>query len=253
MLMKAASVVLGPLRFCLGLREMTLAETGRVNDEVFCIKERAVNTYVFRGKQGYLMVDAGMCERTVERELGKLGIDPAQVTDIVLTHADGDHVDALGLFKNAGVYMHRDEEQMIDGKTGKFPLVKFKWKWGAYTLFDGDEPLSLAGLEVRVFHAPGHTPGSCSFLIGTDYLATGDHLSYKNGRFGLLPDIFNMDTRAQEVSIRRLPNPETMKFVLTSHYGVIENGRPARIQVAAPAFDGHSGPVAPESMKGKPS
>ena len=57
-----------------------------------------------------------------------------------------------------------------------------------------------------------------------------DHLSYKNGRFGLVPDIFNMDTRAQEVSIKKLPAPETMKFVLTSHYGVIENGKPARIQ-----------------------
>jgi hypothetical protein len=39
-----------------------------------------------------------------------------------------------------------------------------------------------------------------------------------------------MDTRAQEVSIKTLPAPETMKFVLTSHYGVIENGKPARIQ-----------------------
>ena len=62
-----------------------------------------------------------------------------------------------------------------------------------------------------------------------------------------------MDTRAQEVSIRKLPAPETMKFGPTSHYGVIANGKPVRIQVAAAALDGHSAPVAPESMKGKPS
>ena len=44
-----------------------------------------------------------------------------------------------------------------------------------------------------------------------------------------------------------------MKFVLTSHYGVIENGKPARIQVAAAALDGQAGLIARESMKGKPS
>ena len=256
MLMYAALAVIGivllalgvfVLRFFLGLREMTLSETGRVNDEVFCIKEPGVNTYIFRGEQGYLMVDAGLFERTVKTEMGKLGIDPAQITDIVLTHADHDHVGALGLFKNAKVYMHRDEEQMINGKRGKFPLVRFRWKWGPYTLFDGDETLSLAGLRVKVFHAPGHTPGSCSFLIGTDYLAAGDHLSYKNGRFGVVPDIFNMDTRAQEISIKKLPAPETMKFVLTSHYGVFENGKPTSIQVAAAAVDGHAGPRSIES------
>jgi hypothetical protein len=34
-----------------------------------------------------------------------------------------------------------------------------------------------------------------------------------------------------------------MKFVLTSHYGVIANGKPARIQVAAAALDTGKGTV----------
>ena len=219
------AVIFG-LRVYLGVRSMTLSETGRINDGVFCIKERFVNTYIFQGEQGYLMIDAGMSERAIKKELDRLGIDPGQVTDVLLTHADPDHIDALGLFKNAKVYMHRDEEQMINGKEGKFPLVRFKWKFGPYTLFESNQTLTLAGLKIRVFHAPGHTPGSCSFMIGSDYLAAGDHLSYKHGKFGPVPDVFNMDTRTQETSLKTLPSPETIKYVLTSHYGVFEYGKP---------------------------
>ena len=115
---------------------------------------------------------------------------------------------------------------MINGKEGKFPLVRFKWKFGPYTLFESNQTLTLAGLKIRVFHAPGHTPGSCSFMIGSDYLAAGDHLSYRHGKFGPVPDVFNMDTRTQETSLKTLPSPETIKYVLTSHYGVFEYGKP---------------------------
>ena len=214
------------LRAILGVLGMTLSETGRINDDVFCIKERFVNTYIFKGKQGYLMIDAGMSKRAIKTGFDRLGIDPEQVTDVLLTHADHDHINGLGLFKNAKIYMHRDEEQMINGKNGKFPLVRFKWKFGPYTLFDSNQTLSLAGLKIEVFHAPGHTPGSCSFLVGSDYLAAGDHLGYRKGKFGPVPSVFNMDTRMQETTLKALPSPETIKYVLTSHYGVFKYGKP---------------------------
>lgn len=213
------------LRFYFGTRDMAPANTGHINDSVFSVKDKFVNAFLFKGKPGYLMIDAGMDEETIKTELCKLGIEPAQVTDILLTHTDTDHTGAIGLFKNAKVYMHRDEEQMINGQNGKFFFLRLKWKYGAYTLFNSDDTLILAGIKVKVFHTPGHTPGSCSFLIGTDYLATGDNLAYKEGRFSHFVDFFNMDTKLQENSIKTLPSPDTMKYVLTAHFGVISRGK----------------------------
>jgi hypothetical protein len=36
---------------------LTPADTGMINDSVWCIKDRFVNAYIFRGKTGYLMTD----------------------------------------------------------------------------------------------------------------------------------------------------------------------------------------------------
>ena len=216
------------LLFYLNTRDMSPAETGRINDSVFCIRDKFVNAFLFRGKQGYLMIDAGLDEKIFRNELGKLGIEPGQVSIILLTHTDSDHTGAVGLFKNAGIYMHRDEEQMINGKNGKYFFLRMKWKYGPYLLFNSNDTLMLAGLKIRVFHTPGHTPGSCSFLVGSDYLATGDNLAYIDGKFGHFVDFFNMDTKAQEISIKTLPSPDTMKYVLTAHHGVITKGKPAK-------------------------
>lgn len=209
------------LRFYQGTRNMTPTETSKINDSVFCIRDRFVNAFLFKGKEGYLMIDAGMDENNVNGALAKLGVDPSQVTYILLTHSDGDHIGSIGLFKNARIYMHKDEEQMVNGKNGKFPLVRFKWKFGPYTLFNSNDTLTLEGLNIKVYHTPGHTPGSCCFLVGGDYLATGDNVILKEGKFVHFVDFFNMDTKMQESAIGILPPPASIKYLLMAHNGVV--------------------------------
>jgi hydroxyacylglutathione hydrolase len=211
------------LKFYLEIRGMTPAETSRIDESAFCIKDMFVNAFVFKGKTGYLLVDAGMNEGTMKDQLAKLGIKPEQVTAILLTHTDSDHTGAVALFKNARIFMHRDEEQMINGKNGKFFFMRMKWKYGPYLLFDSNDTLVLDGLNVRVIHTPGHTPGSCCFLINHDYLATGDNLAYINGRVEHFVDFFNMNTRQQDESIKAMPDLKSIKYILTAHHGIIKN------------------------------
>ena len=211
------------LQFYLGTRGMTPDDTARIDDSAFSIRDSFVNAFVFKGKTGYLMVDAGMNEKTVKDELAKLNIPPEQVSALLLTHTDGDHIGATALLKNAKIYMHREEEQMVNGQKGKFFFMRTKWKYGPYTLIDSNETLSTDGLNVRVIHTPGHTPGSCCYLIDGRYLATGDNLAYKSGRVEHFVDFFNMDTRLQEESIKTLPDLRSVRYILTAHHGVIRN------------------------------
>lgn len=211
------------LRFYLGTREMTPSETIRINDSVFCVKDNFVDVYVFKGKQGYVMSDGGISETSLKTGLFKLGITPGQVNTILLTHTDGDHIGAIGLFKHARIFMHKDEEQMINGENGKFFFLRIKWKFGPYILLHSNDTMTVDGLKVKIFHTPGHTPGSCCYLIGSDYLVTGDNLSYKKRKFGHFYPFFNMDTRAQEISIRSLPDLKSIKYILTAHYGIVKN------------------------------
>jgi glyoxylase-like metal-dependent hydrolase (beta-lactamase superfamily II) len=97
-------------------------------------------------------------ERTLEAARG------LQVTAVLLTHTHPDHWADYELVKGATgapVLCHPGEELMprekIDG-----PLA------------DG-ERLAVGSLSVTVLHTPGHTPGSCCFLVGR-YLISGDTL-----------------------------------------------------------------------------
>ncbi len=203
-------------------RKMHPAETAAVNDSVWVVKDKFVNAYIFKGRDGYLMVDAGIGRRNFKREIKKTGIRPRDITAIVLTHTDGDHIGGVAFCKNAAVYMHTDEKQMIDGTTGKTRYSKQVWKYGAYNLFESNTTIYLDGIKVSVIHTPGHTPGSACYIIGDDYFATGDNLIYKDGEYLPFIERFNMDTKQQLESIKSLPSPESFKYILTSHYGYVK-------------------------------
>lgn len=204
-------------------KSMTPAETHAINDSVWCVKDRYVNAFIFRGNDSYLLIDAGLGEKKFKEELDKLGINPDQIATLLLTHTDGDHIGATGLFKNAVIYMHKDEEQMINGTTGKTKFFKTKWKYGSYKLLESNETLTIDELRVKIIHTPGHTPGSSCYIIGEDYLVTGDNLMVTEGKYEHFVEKFNMNTPEQEKSIKVLPEAGSFKYILTGHNGIVKN------------------------------
>ena len=211
------------INFINATKDMTPGETVAINDSVWCIRDRYVNCYIFRGKKDYLIVDAGIGGKNFINEMKKTGISPDQVKTLLLTHTDGDHIGATGLFKNATIYMHKDEEQMINGTTGKMKYFKTIWKYGPYTLLSGNDTLTIDGLKIKIIYTPGHTPGSSCYVIGKDYLVTGDNLTVNSGVFDHFNEKFNMDTPRQVESLKSVPASGSFKYILTGHGGVIRN------------------------------
>jgi glyoxylase-like metal-dependent hydrolase (beta-lactamase superfamily II) len=216
-----AALIFG-FNFYKATRAMTPSETAMINDSVWVLKDRFVNAFVFRNDNGYMIIDAGMSQKNIGAGLAKLGIDPARITTLLLTHTDGDHTGATALFTNAAILMHCDEEQMVNGTTGKTKFWKTKWKYAPYKLFNSSDLLEIDGLKIKVYHTPGHTPGSCCFAIGSDYLATGDNLVVKDGAWYHFIEAFNMNTTLQSESLKILPPPSEFKYILTSHNGVVK-------------------------------
>jgi len=210
------------INFLLATKSMTPAETHAINDSVWCVKDKFVNAFIFRGNDGYLLIDAGLGEKKFKEEMDKLSINPDQITTLLLTHTDGDHIGATGLFKNAVIYMHKDEEQMINGTTGKTKFWKTLWKYGPYKLLESNETLTIDGLQIKIIHTPGHTPGSCCFAIGENYLVTGDNLVINDGKYEHFVEKFNMNTIEQIESLKILPQPASFTYILTAHNGVIK-------------------------------
>lgn len=64
------------------------------------------------------MVDVGSLARRplLERSLDEIGVDPADVTDILLTHVHFDHCDNVDMFLNVTVHVYEDELDRIRDK-----------------------------------------------------------------------------------------------------------------------------------------
>jgi glyoxylase-like metal-dependent hydrolase (beta-lactamase superfamily II) len=210
------------LNFRRATKAMTPAATGAINDSVWVIKDNFVNAFLFKGRNGYLMVDAGINAKNFKKEMDLIGINPDQISALFLTHTDGDHIGAISLLKKVRIYMHRDEEQMINGITGKTKFFKPKWKFGPYILLEDKDSLIIDGLKIKILHTPGHTPGSSCFIIGNDYFLTGDNLCVSGDSYVHFIDRFNMNTLQQIESIKHLPSPRSFKYILTGHNGVVK-------------------------------
>lgn len=95
-------------------------------------------------------------------QLGLVGLRPADVTHLVITHGDIDHVGGLGDFPGATIVVSRAEVEA--GPPRYFGDVRpVEWPPGApYRLVDSDEELVTG---VTLLATPGHSPGHLSLLV----------------------------------------------------------------------------------------
>ncbi len=200
------------------------APTGQVTGNVYAVKDRDVNMFIYTDGEHTVAIDAAYSGNVLREELKRLPIDPASVTHLFLTHTDMDHVGGLDLFPNAQIYLSRAEEQMIDGATARFLGVYRNRKIDrAYTLLDDGDIINAGSICVQAIATPGHTPGSMSFLVNGAVLFTGDTLNLQNGQVHTFYRLLNMDTSMQEKTINRLAKLENVMLVCAAHTGASQN------------------------------
>lgn len=112
-------------------------------------------------------------------QLAELGLKPADVTDLLLTHSHYDHAINWTLFTGATIVIGREElEWSVEQPWGETPVpelyVRELQRWPTLrTVEDGDEV--IPGITAHL--TPGHTPGSLVFVLdggGRDVVFTGD-------------------------------------------------------------------------------
>ena len=210
-----------------------------------------INCFVIRSGDGLVLVDAGFAGKTelVGRLLGNLnamGVAPADIGTIVMTHMHPDHEAGLvnssgkAVFPKAELVMHenelafwRDDGAMARATTegqGDFRLARAAL--AAY----GDRVRTVRTDDVlpgvRAFPTPGHTPGHTAWLVesnGDGLLIWGDIVHFPGMQFAF-PDTsvaFDIDPAAAA---------EARKTVLKFVAG--EKLRVAGVHLDFPAF-GH--------------
>lgn len=101
-------------------------------------------------------------ENRPEAQLALLGLAPQDVTDLVVTHGDIDHVGAIDRFPDATLVVSRTEYEA--GPPRYFGTARpFVWPPSARTrLVDRDVEVAPG---VTLLATPGHSPGHLSLLV----------------------------------------------------------------------------------------
>jgi hypothetical protein len=121
----------------------------------------ANNAYVIADRDA---AEAVIVDMPAESSQTLEAVGDLKVVAILLTHTHPDHWPDYDLVKeatDAPVFCHPAEVMLPAAKIDR-PLT------------DGDH-LTVGGLRLQVIHTPGHTPGSCCFLVGR-HLIAGDTL-----------------------------------------------------------------------------
>ncbi len=209
------------------IKKLTPIETGQLTDSIYTIKDSFVNIYFVKSGNSYVVIDGGNSIDGIKAGLVKLNICPDSVVAILLTHTDGDHINAISIFPKAVIYMSKQEEQMINGETPRFLFVKNRKFKRPYNLLEDNQVIELLGLKIRGILVPGHTPGSMCYLINDTFLFTGDALSLKDGKIARFNQFFNMDSETAAKSMEKLTNFLKAQYIFTAHHGISRDYRNA--------------------------
>jgi len=111
-------------------------------------------------------------EETAVRQVSALGLEPADVTDIVLTHLDLDHAGGLGDFPNARVHLFAPElaAALNPSLTERSRYVPAQWAHGpdwvehrvegdSWFGFESLKPLPAVDAEIAMVPLLGHSAG----------------------------------------------------------------------------------------------
>jgi len=205
------------------ISQMHVTETKEVTHNVYAIKDSFVNMFLVKDSDNYIAIDAGNDTTVIATELKKLNINADKVVAVLLTHGDGDHTASLPLFRNAKVYLSRQEEQMINGKTAKLMFFHNKLSTNNYILLDDQQTLKIGNITIRGIETPGHTPGSMSYLVNNQYLFVGDAFGLNNGKIDKPNKFFSGDMETAIKSFDNISDLSDVEYIFTAHNGYSDN------------------------------
>jgi len=139
------------------------------------------NCYLIRHAKGLLLWDTGIPDavaampdglpaangtivlhrtKTLIAQLDAIGVKPADITYVAISHTHGDHVGNVGLFPSSTVLIQRAEYEWALGQPVKPGFVDTQ----RIEQLSGDRDVFGDG-SVVIFSTPGHTPGHQSLLV----------------------------------------------------------------------------------------
>lgn len=131
---------------------------------------------------GTILVDCGICKRDLLAGCSEAGVDPATITDILITHDHSDHTKGLGVAVRGLVKLgaHPTIRTSHAVRSASRPLEEALAVEGAsFEPFKAGDALSVAGVQVHAFRTSHDAAESFGFRIESSAsIGASDVLGY---------------------------------------------------------------------------
>ena len=211
----------------------------KISENVYHLPEVIGGPTILLG-DGVVLVDTGIpgSEAAILAAVEELGRSTGDVTDIVITHADGDHVGSLAALveaTGATVWAPAHEADVIEGLTPA-RSGDVQRRTGVDRRFEPCETLPLhGGIETHDTH--GHTIGHVSLYLPAErILIAGDAINNRAGLGGSPQEnTANADDARAAVAALAALTPDTIVF---GHGPSIVGGAAAELEALDASLGG---------------
>src|SRR5689334_5391451 len=164
-------------------RETWFTEPAKVFDNLYFVGSKIHSSWALTTSDGIILIDTLYTYNSEEEIVGglkKLGLDPAKVKYVIITHAHGDHVGGAKLMQDrfkSHIVMGGPDWDSIEKSVNGYPQGKPKRDIVA----DDGQKITLGDTTVTIVTTPGHTPGTLSMLFTVKDNGNPINVAYSGG------------------------------------------------------------------------
>jgi metallo-beta-lactamase class B len=178
-------------------RATWLTEPAKVFDNLYFVGTKFHSSWALTTGEGIILIDTlyeYASDEAIVTGLRKLGLDPATVKYVIISHAHGDHVGGAKLMQDrfgSRIVMGGPDWDSIEKSVNQYPNGKPKRDIAAA---DGQK-ITLGDTSVTLVLTPGHTPGTVSMLFEVKDKGTPLVVAYSGGTaFNFPNDVPHFET-----------------------------------------------------------
>ncbi|MBN1298087.1 MAG: MBL fold metallo-hydrolase [Actinobacteria bacterium] len=209
-------------------------------DEIITINMVFVNSYIIKGNNKIIIVDAGLPGNAgkIVNKIKDIGFNISDISLIILTHAHLDHFGSLKKLKDmtkAKIAVHKEDAAYLSaGKSAEVvPVTRFSRimmsmikkiaerpadKIKIDILIEDELDLNIFGISGKVISTPGHTDGSVAIFLDSGKCMVGDTIGSSFGR--PIAGMYCKDMKKMKDSINIIKKLNAKEIYL-SHGGIL--------------------------------
>jgi metallo-beta-lactamase class B len=202
-------------------RSTWFTQPAKVFDNLYFVGTKFHSSWALTSRDGIILIDTlydYASEEAIVGGLTKLGLDPAAVKYVIISHAHRDHDGGAKLMQErfgARIVMGGADWDAVEKSVNQFPDGKPKRDIVA----SDDQAITLGDTSVTLVLTPGHTPGTVSMLFEVKDAGRPLTVAYSGGTaFNFVNDVSHFDTYiASQRKMAERAGSRTATVLMSNH------------------------------------